>query len=319
MNINEIPRITVVGSLNMDYTLKVDELPEAGETVISSEFTRAFGGKGANQAVAAARMGAKVNFIGALGEDKQGDAIRENLISNGINTDGIVSVDKPTGLAKITIDRQGENTIVVFPGANYCLRPEHIRAARHLIEESDAVILQLEIPLETVLYTAKLASEAGVKVILNPAPVKELPSELFSSVYAVIPNKGETLKLTGTDDLREGAMALLKRGPEIVVVTLGERGCYLLDSQGCEILSGGFEVHSVDTTGAGDCFTGAFTCALLRGWERKKVLDFANKAGALAVTEAGAQNSMISLKAMEKDLKRAENGSYPFKKQVNQG
>lgn len=283
-------KILVIGSINIDYVSTVEELPQKGETILANSFVYSNGGKGANQAVAARRLGADVALIGAVGKDPIGKKLTDSLGKEGVNVDHIKTVDVPTGNAIITVDKEGNNTIVVYSGANSEVDIDFINNCEKVIEENDILILQLEIPIETVLYSVKLAKSKGKTVILNPAPARDLPDEIYRYIDYITPNETELARITGINDIKKASEKLVNKGTKNVIVTLGEKGCYYIGDD--EIEAKSFEVESVDTTAAGDSFNAALAVALADGKEVKKALEFANAVGALTTTKLGAQLSL---------------------------
>lgn len=294
-------KILIIGSINIDYVCTVAELPQKGETLLASSFVESSGGKGANQAVAAQRLGAEVTMIGAVGKDAVGNKLIDNLRKEGINMDSIKSVDVPTGNAIITVDKNGDNTIVVYSGANFEVDEEFINSCETVIEENDFIILQLEIPMKTVLHSAKLAKKYGKKVILNPAPAKELPKEIYEYIDYITPNETELARITGINDIKEASKELINRGAKNVVVTLGEKGSYYLGESELEV--GSFKIDAIDTTAAGDSFNGALAVAIGEGKSIEEALKYANAVGALTTTKIGAQVSLPYKEEVEKFLK----------------
>jgi ribokinase len=293
------PRIVVVGSSNTDMVVKGDRLPSPGETVTGGRFVIAAGGKGANQAVAAARLGAEVTFVARVGRDMFGDQAIAGYQREGILTDCIVQdADEPTGVALILVDSQGENLISVASGANHALRPTDVQRAAERIRSADVVVLQLEIPLETVEAAAAMARAAGVPVILDPAPApaQPLPHELMSLVACIKPNESEAERLTGirvVDEAsaRQAAAQLRQCGADTAVVTLGAKGAVYDSPRGAGCVPAP-RVVALDSTAAGDAFSGALAC----GWARKLALPaaiaYASAVAALSVTRLGAQPSL---------------------------
>ena len=271
------PRIVVVGSTNMDLITTTSTLPEPGQTLLGKDFHTAPGGKGGNQAVAVARAGGAVQFVGAVGDDDFGRALRDRLATAGVGTDRLRTVEGPSGIAAITVDARAENTIVVVPGANGTLTEldDEDRAA---VAAAEVLILQLEIPIDTVVAAARAASDAGVTVLLNPSPVRDLPSELVAAVTVLVVNRGEADAL-GVDVL--GAV------PH-VVTTLGGDGAVHRGPDGVETAVPAPAVDVVDTTGAGDAFTGALAVAWASGASPRDALVAACAAGADATTRSGA-------------------------------
>lgn len=293
------PKVAVVGSSNTDLVAFVERLPEQGETLIGHRFLQTPGGKGANQAVAAARLGAEVTFIARVGSDAFGRAACENFRREGILTDYIVQdSEAPSGVALIFVGARGENMIVVVPGANARLSPADVERAEEALRSAHVLLLQLETPLETVARALEIAAESGVTVLLNPAPACHLPPSLLSKVDWLTPNETEASALTGIpvmdwDFARRAGEALLEQGVKHVVVTIGERGALWVHPQGYEHIPG-FLVQAVDTTAAGDAFSGALAVALAERQEPKAAIRFANAVAALSVTRPGAQASLPS-------------------------
>ncbi len=306
------PKITVVGSLNMDLIVRAPHIPAPGETVTGRTFSTAAGGKGANQAVAAARLGAQVTMVGCVGDDAHGRALISGLQADGIRTD-FVRVDgkAATGVALITVADSGENSIVVSPGANHTLSPADVSAAEAAIGGADMVLLQLEIPLETVTAAVQMAKKHRVPVLLNPAPAHPLPDEVLASVTYFIPNETETALYCGfpvSDDrgAEKAAGQLSERfGMEMVVLTLGSRGA-LLHTGGQNIYVPPFSVSAVDTTAAGDAFVGGFAVAITEGRAPVDAAQFASAVAALSVTKAGAQPSLPRRDAVQNFLSQGE-------------
>jgi len=302
-------KIAVVGSSNTDMVVRVPHIPAPGETVLGGEFVMAPGGKGANQAVAAARLGAKVTLVARVGPDVFGERALAGFHQEGIIT-RYVTVDREaaSGVALIFVDAAGENRIAVAPGANACLSPDDVQQAREAIEKADVLLLQLEVPTETVLAAAAVAHQAGVRVILNPAPAPPnlLPAELLARVDILTPNESEAGLLTGTQVSAEvAARRLAGQGVGAVIVTLGARGALIvtLDAQR---LVPGFSVNAVDTTAAGDAFNGGLAVALAEGRPLAAAVRFASACGALATTRLGAQPSLPTVDEVEAFL--AERG-----------
>lgn len=305
-----MPEITVIGSLNIDLVVQAPRMPAPGETVIGHGFHTIPGGKGANQAVAAAKLGAQVTMVGRVGDDSFGQMQRQGMEALGIRTDFLITdEEEPTGTALIVVDAQGQNSIVVVSGANGHLTPADVEAARPAIEVSDAVLLQLENPISTVQHAAGVARELGVPVVLNPAPApgQQLPAPLLRNVNYLIPNEIEAAALTGiqvTDhnNAKRAAARLRAQGVEAVILTLGAQGALAVSSQGTFYVPA-FSVQAVDTTAAGDAFVAAFGVALCEGQPLPEALRFANAAGALTVTRLGAQPSLPSREEVEAFLR----------------
>lgn len=284
--------ILVVGSSNIDLVASVDRLPSRGETVLGYRFAQSFGGKGANQAVAAARAGADVAFLSKLGADANGRLIEQHLVAQGLSRPVLLRDDEaPTGVAMILVDRAGENQIAVVSGSNGRLSPADVRQHSGLIARARVLLVQMEIPLETVLEALRLGRECGLTTMLNPAPAAPLPSDLLRLVDILTPNETEAQALTGSADPAEAARILTDRGVGTVVVTCGADGAFLTVGNDVTHIPG-FLVETIDSTGAGDAFNGALACAVAEGVSIKSAIERANAAGALATTGRGAQESM---------------------------
>jgi ribokinase len=282
--------IAVLGSTNMDLVAYVAKAPQRGETVTGREFRTIPGGKGANQAVAAAHAGADVSMIGAVGADAFGSQLRTTLEHSGVDTDHLRTTEGPSGTAHIVVDDEGGNEIVVIPGANGTV--DHLAPGDEaLITSADALLLQLEIPLAAVLAGAEAARRHGVRTILTPSPVQSLPPELLASIDLLVPNEHEAAALTGLTDPRDAATALLDQVPE-VVVTLGAAGS-LYASRGAEPFTvPAPRVTAVDSTGAGDTFVGTLAVALAEGRPMRAALAWASTAASMSVQRPGASSSM---------------------------
>lgn len=279
----------------MDYNFEVKKLPQKGETIPVQGFTTAPGGKGANQAASIARLGGEVLMIGVVGDDDNGHTLKKSMEDMGAST-ALKTVTTPTGNAFITIDEKGDNTILVYPGANYDMDISWVEKYTDEIKEASFVILQLEIPINTVIDCITLANKLGTKVILNPAPAKELPDEIFPMIDIITPNETELsaladIKVENLEDVRRASSKLLEKGVKNVVVTLGEQGCFFKNSKE-EYFGESFKVKAVDTTAAGDAFNGALAVALGEGKPIKDALKFSNAVGALTTTKLGAQKSL---------------------------
>ncbi|HEU5318942.1 MAG TPA: ribokinase [Chloroflexota bacterium] len=303
------PRVCVVGSFNVDLVFGAPRLPERGETLAGSAFGMFIGGKGANQAVAAARAGARVEMIGRLGSDSFGRDVTGALEEEGVVLRHVVrDAHEGTGVAGIVVDPHGGNAIVVVPRANMRLTEQDVRKARGAISAADVLLLQLEVPLEASLAAAKIARQAGVRVILNPAPARDLPDALYAAVDVLTPNESETQLLTGVPaTTREGAVeaarVLAGRGVKTILLTLGERGALVLEQGGEPIAVPAPAVEAVDTTAAGDAFCGALGVALAEGKAMDEAVRFACAAGALACTVMGAGPSLPRRERIEELLR----------------
>lgn len=296
--------ITVVGSLNMDLVIKTPRVPVIGETILGSGFITVPGGKGANQAVAAARLGGHVSMIGCVGDDAFGKELLQNLKVDDINTENIETIkEASTGIAVIVI-KDGNNFIIVDPGANYKLTPEMIDDLEYIVKASDIVVVQLEIPIETVGFLIKSAKKHNVKVLLNPAPAIVLSDDLLSYVDILTPNETECSIITGQsiktiDDAKKAISFLMDKGVEQIVITMGSSGVVYNDKNNI-IHKSVPDVRVVDTTAAGDSFTGALAVALSEGKDINEAVDFANIVGTLTVMKKGAQTSLPTLKDVER-------------------
>ncbi|WKZ60935.1 MAG: ribokinase [Cyclobacteriaceae bacterium] len=290
-------RILVIGSCNTDMVIKSDRLPIPGETVIGGTFLMNPGGKGANQAVAAARQGGHVTFISKTGNDVFGKQSVELYNSEGINTDYIFSDPKlPSGVALIMVDSHGENCIVVASGANGSLTPSDIDKAKGELDNASFVLMQLEIPIETVEHAATLAAEKGVPVILNPAPAKTLSDKLLKCLYLVTPNESEAeilsgIKVTDFEKAKQAADIISAKGVKNVVITMGSMGAFIKENDQYFSVAAN-KVTAVDTTAAGDCFSGTLCVSLSEGKSILEAVKTAAKASALTVTRMGAQSSI---------------------------
>ena len=291
------PRILVVGSINVDIVALVEHLPTPGETVTGGALLINYGGKGANQAVAARRLGADVRFIGCVGDDMFGPELRQGMAAEGIGVDGLATIAAiNSGTALIVVDAAGRNQIAVASGANMRLTVDWVaRFAAH-IAWAQIVMCQLEVPLDTVLWTLHTARQHGAITILNPAPAQPLPPEIWPLVDYVTPNEIEAahvsgLALSGLSDADHVARALLARGPRVVILTLGEHGAFIGTPDRMAHVPA-FPVTAIDTTAAGDAFNGALAVALSEGRPLDLAVRFANAAAGLACTQPGAQNSL---------------------------
>jgi ribokinase len=300
-------RLTVVGSLNMDLVIRAPRIPQPGETIIGGAFHTVPGGKGANQAVAAARLGAHVAMVGRVGNDPYGEVLLQSLSEAGVDGNCVTQDNEAsTGVALIVVDDNGQNSIVVASGANMRLAPSDVERAEASIAASDALVLQLECPLQTVMRAAEIAHRHGVIVVLNPAPARSLPAELLAHLDVLIPNESEAMLLTNTPlterfEAKSVAGLLLNQGVGAVVITLGARGALVAREEGTELIPA-FPVEPVDTTAAGDAFVAGFAVAMANGKSLPEAVRWGNGAGALAATRLGAQSSLPQLVELERFL-----------------
>lgn len=298
------PNILVIGSSNTDMIAKVPRLPRPGETILGGQFSTAAGGKGANQAVAAARAGGKVCFIGCVGNDVFGDRTVSEFTRDGINIAHLRRKRGPSGVALIFVADDGQNSIAVAPGANAQLLPADLKRAQATFHQADVLLLQLETPLPTVAAAIKQARQADLPVILNPAPAQSLADELLRGVAILTPNETEAEMLTGVKVANEAgakraAQALHRRGVKTVIITLGARGAFVSDADFHE-LQPAFRVKAVDTTAAGDVFNGALAVGLAERMGLHAAVRFAGAAAAISATRMGAQPSAPKRKEIEK-------------------
>lgn len=288
--------ILVIGSLNMDLVVSTNKIPRIGETVLGSGFSTVPGGKGANQAVAAARLGAHVDMIGCVGEDLFGKELISNLKANGVGAECVKEIkDVPTGIAMIVIN-EGNNFIIVDPGANFKVSSEFIKQYEYKIKQSDIIVIQLEIPFETVKTAVNIAFEHRKKIILNPAPAQQLPDDILNKITLLTPNETECEILTGIrintkDDASKAIQYLMNKGVKQVVVTMGSKGSVYNIGNRIEYRPAR-KVEAVDTTAAGDSFTAAVAVGMSKGMDFEKSVEFANVVGSLTVTKKGAQSSL---------------------------
>lgn len=310
------PHVVVVGSCMTDLVVRAERLPKAGETVVGSEFFQGSGGKGANQAVAAARLGGRVSLHARVGGDAFGEAQLAGLQAAGVDTAGVaVDPKRPTGVATITLDAEGQNRIIIVPGANWHWPQSQRDRLKAAVAEADLVMLQMEIPLDVNLLVVEEAARCKKRVIYNPAPAAPLPPHALRRIWLLTPNESEAETLTGVaiesvDDARKAAARLIELGVRHVVVTLGAQGSFYLGEDG-EHYAPAWPVQVVDTTAAGDAFHGGLAIALTEGWPWERSLPFANAAGALAASRKGAQSSMPSRSELEVFLKARTGEASP--------
>lgn len=304
------PLITVIGSSNVDLIMKMDRLPKRGESITGAEFRQVFGGKGANQAVAAAKAGGNVAFVNCVGDDAYGQSIIRNMSAAGIQTDYIFQeTGIASGTALVMVGSQGENYLSIAPGANNRLTETHLKLAAGLVEKSAMVVLQYEI-LEDTLYSAiDLAHSAGVPVMFNLAPAQPFQDEYFKKVNVFLANETEAEYLVGfpldsTSAIENAAVTLLKKGPSTVIITLGGAGSYLANEKE-RVFTPAFPVNPVDTTAAGDVFAGSLAVACVEGKSFMDGIRFASAASAISVTRMGAQTSIPSRQEIDSLLQRS--------------
>lgn len=295
----------VIGSLNMDMTVKVEELPKLGETIFGNDFYESCGGKGANQAVAVSKLGMKTEMIGMVGKDSQGEKLIQNLNKYGIISDNVIKSDELTGRAIITVDRKGDNNIIVIPGSNFKITKEHIQAKQDVIASSDVVILQNEIPSETVEFSLLKAKELGKITIFNPAPARKLSREVFKNTDYLILNETEMeeiFEIKFNDEEYAEKISIKKKeyGIKNIILTLGDKGSILFSEDNNIKKYDVYKVKAVDTTAAGDSFIGAFTMKICEIGNPDEAIKYATAVSAIVVTRQGAQDSIPTREEIEK-------------------
>ena len=302
-------KLIVLGSVNVDHILNVPKFPKPGETLSGSNYKISFGGKGANQAVAAGRLGANIQFIAAVGNDELGNKIKQQLNNDNINTCSVACIEgQNTGVALILVNAQGENQIAIHAGANAQVTTEYLLKYKEDIINADAILMQLETPLATIEQAAKLAKQHQTQVILNPAPAQKLSDDLLKHIDIITPNETEAEYLTGIkvlteQDAEQAAMILHNKGIETVIITLGSKGAWVSSAQRGAIIAG-FKVKAIDTIGAGDTFNGMLVTALLEGKTLEQAVIYAHAAGALSVTKPGAQTAVPFRNEVEEFLEQ---------------
>lgn len=309
---NQQPQIVVIGSLNADLVQKVERLPKPGETIAGGSLETFSGGKGANQAVAAGRMGARASMIGQVGDDSLSQILRKSLQAAGVDQTAVGVSNTSTGSAIILVFPDGENVIVIAPGANATVTPEVAAERLRGLEQGAFLLSQLEIPIQSVERSLEVAKARGATTILDPAPARELSGDLLRHVDYLTPNETESATLLGDSGLamedgpamERAAERILALGPQAVVLKLGARGCLIASAEGFHRVPG-FKVEAVDTTAAGDVFNGAFATALAEGQAVPLAARFANAAAAMSVTRPGAQDSVPSREAVDRFLRAA--------------
>ncbi|SJZ32788.1 ribokinase [Selenihalanaerobacter shriftii] len=293
--------ILVIGSMNMDLVVQTGRYPDKGETIIGKDFDQIPGGKGANQALAVGKLGGSVSFIGACGNDNFGDELLSSLKTGGVNVDNVFRVEENTGIAAITVEEDGDNRIIVVSGANSKLSSSMIDKLEDEIKEVEAILLQMEIPLKTIVHTIELAHQYQTTVILDPAPAQELPEDIYEQIDYLLPNEGELELLLQDYNLtttQEQVDQLLDWGVGTILLTRGKNGI-ILYTKGRQEHYKAIEVEAVDTTAAGDSFAGAFAYGLQQGWSEEKAIKFGNQVAALVVTKLGAQSSLPTIEDVE--------------------
>lgn len=308
-------KICVVGSLNIDMVLNMNSLPKLGETLMVETLEKVQGGKGGNQACGASRLGSQVTMIGAIGNDEYGGLLKEGLEKDGINTHYLKVVEGSSGMAIITVDIVGNNTIAVIPGANEQVMVEDIIKVTSVIEESDVIIAQFETPLEATMEAFKIGKESGAITILNPAPYQEVPNELLQYTDIIIPNETEAYDLTGVQVTDEASAVkasedLLKKGVKYVIITMGKDGAILVSQEQSAFIKA-FKVNAVDTTAAGDSFIGAISSKInhkiLEAFDDMiSIVEYGNRVSSITVTKPGAQSSLPTLSEVEAILGRQQ-------------
>ena len=295
--------ICVIGSLNMDLVVNVDTMPKPGQTIIGSNFKEVPGGKGANQAVAMARLNGNVSMIGKVGEDGFGQTLINSLKNDKVDTTYIQTAKGATGVALITVDKNAQNSIVVSPGANFEVKEDDIDNNIEAIKNSDIVVLQLETPLNTIKYALNKAKELNKYTILNPAPAVKLDDEIIKNVDLLTPNETELEIISGVsieteEDIQKAAQIMIEKGVKELIVTLGSKGSLYINKEK-SMFKKAYKVEAVDTTEAGDSYTGALAVALSQDKNIEDAMDFASKVGALSVLKEGAQSSLPTLEDVE--------------------
>lgn len=291
--------ICVIGSLNMDLVVNVDTMPKPGQTIIGSNFKEVPGGKGANQAVAMTRLNGNVSMIGKVGEDGFGQTLINSLKNDKVDTTYIQTSKGATGVALITVDKNAQNSIVVSPGANFEVKEDDIDNNIEAIKNSDIVVLQLETPLNTIKYALNKAKELNKYTILNPAPAVKLDDEIIKNVDLLTPNETELEIISGVsieteEDIQKAAQIMIEKGVKELIVTLGSKGSLYINKEK-SMFKKAYKVEAVDTTVAGDSYTGALAVALSQDKNIEDAMDFASKVGALSVLKEGAQSSLPTL------------------------
>lgn len=295
--------ITVIGSINMDLLVQSDEIPKIGETLVGNRLLQIPGGKGANQGVSIAKLGGEITFLGKVGNDAFGSLLIESMKDAGVDVDLIEKENLETGVALINVDKDGNNNIVVIPGANNLVDVEYIRKNKEVIKKSDAIVLQLEIPLDTVKEALRIAKDFDKLTILNPAPAYDLDDEIIQNVDILIPNEHELGRLSKVEivdeaSLIEASNILLNKGIREIIVTLGSKGVFYINPDGYRLIDA-YKVKAIDTTAAGDSFVGGFVKSYIEDRDIYKAIDRGQKTAALSVQRIGAQSSLPTREEVE--------------------
>jgi ribokinase len=295
--------VTVVGSMNMDLVVNTDEIPKIGETVLGKELLQIPGGKGANQGVAIAKLNNNIIFLGKVGKDGFGDELLKSMKDAGVNTEHIERTKTSTGIAVINVDKEGNNNIVVIPGANGEVDKEYLNRHISAFEKADVVVFQLEIPLETVKEGLRISKELGKTTILNPAPAMDLDDEIIENIDILIPNEHELerlskIKVGDEESMIEAANILLNKGIKEIIVTLGSKGALHIDNNGYKFFPA-YKVRAIDTTAAGDSFIGGFVSSYIEHKDMEKAIDRGQRTAALAIQKIGAQSSLPTMEEVE--------------------
>ena len=295
--------ILVLGSINMDLTVTADEIPQVGETVIGKSFNQYPGGKGANQAVCAAKLKSKVCFLGKVGKDAYGDFMVKEMSSSGIDVSHIERSEMSTGIASICVDSKGQNNIVVVPGANFSVDPSYIDRHKDTIEKCNIILAQHEIPVEVTEYAFTIAKKSGKTTILNPAPAEKLSESMINMTDILVPNEHELSRITGlacksTQDIAKAARVLQSQGVKTIIVTMGKEGVMLLDKEGERVFPS-FRVSAIDTTAAGDSFLGGFAASYAENKDMARAIVYGQMVASYTIQYKGAQSSMPSYEQFE--------------------
>lgn len=296
---NKQPRVSMIGSFMVDLIAKSTKFPLPGETIFGDYFSIGCGGKGSNQAIAAARLGAKVEPLIAIGKDYFGNLLLDTYLKESINTKNVIRSDTTTGAAIITVNNEGENSIIVIPGANNTLAPRDVDNAEGDLHNSEVLLIQQEIPLDTVVYSINWAVKNSILTVFDPSPPIDLPSSLYKDIYVITPNELEANALTGIvvnniEKAQKAALKLLRMGCSNAVVTLGKNGAVVASKDGC-VYFPGIKVDAIDSTGAGDSFNGALATCIAKGMDIFKAVEFSNVCASLSVTRMGAASGMPTM------------------------